>query len=157
MNRPVVCGAQLAELSRESRPMTDAERTALGDYIRWVGDELGLRDWTIVLCDEPCADGAAADVPLTAEKKRARIRLCPGFRGLPPHEQRYTVVHELLHCHQSVILALVGNDLAEHLNSSVHDLFLAAFTRANEYATDGVASAIAGHFPLIEWPTVEVS
>jgi hypothetical protein len=69
--------------------------------------------------------------------------------------QRECIVHELLHCHTLPILYPVREDAYENrlLSYQEYRLLHDTMHRQMELATDGIAHAIACHFPLPEWGT----
>jgi hypothetical protein len=135
--------------------MNDRDRAALSLYVRWVADELELRDWTINLSAELPPEGCHALVTSTYGRKLATIKFEDDFRSLDPEQQRHTVVHELVHCHLESATNIVLNDLEEYLGKTADQVFWNGFKRQIEYGVDGIASAIAKHMPLIDWQMVE--
>ena len=134
--------------------MTEGEWDALGKYLRACADDMGLRDWTLVLKKEPLDDSEGAWAycePLDGEK-HATIRVCKEFRTEPADIQRMAVVHELIHCHMASIQFFARNDLSEALGTA-GSLLKKSVERDIEYAVDGIAVAWAEKFPHIEWPT----
>lgn len=131
--------------------MTEHERQALYRYIRWVANEMELRDWTIELLRETCEDGAYAVVYPTFGRKIAEIKLTENFRELAPETQRHTIVHELVHCHLEPAANMVYKDLEDYLGKQTDQIFWNGFKRQIEYGVDAIAAAIAKHLPLIDW------
>lgn len=132
--------------------MNRADQKELGRYVRFVADEMGLRDWTFNLYYECDEDDCYAVCRTTYGRKQADIRFCDDFRDMKPDAQRHTVIHELLHCHFAAAQDLPRNELLRQLGQSAYDLFMGAYRQAQEYGIDGVADAIEKHYPLIEWP-----
>jgi hypothetical protein len=133
--------------------MKKKDRRELERYIRWMADEMELRDWTIVLADEPCSPENEGDCKPTYGQKLATIRLCKEFRSHEAERQRRTIVHELLHCHWNAAWDMVDRDLEKALGAQADLLFSVAFNRNAEYALDATAHALAKHLPLIDWPS----
>lgn len=131
--------------------MTKRDSKALGQYIRWIADEIGLRDWTLHLLDETADEDCNAQTRLIFGRKLASIRVATEFRELEPERIRQTIVHELVHCHFAAATNQVEHDLSEHLGSQASNLFFAGFLRNLEYGVDAVAGALAPHMPLIDW------
>lgn len=132
--------------------MSTRERAALGRYIRWVANALGLRDWTFELLKDPCDDDCWAVCSPTYGRKLAKLSFSSDFRGHDPSSQRATVVHELLHCVFAAEQDHVRTHLPRHLAQSTYDVFQDTYRQMHEYAIDGLAVAIAPHMPLIKWP-----
>jgi len=132
--------------------MTARDRKALNLYIRSVADEMELRDWTIRLLDTPAPTDALGHMTETYGRKVAEIQVCADFRERDAEEQRHTIAHELVHCHLASPTNMVLNDLEKELSDTADRIFWASYKRQIEYSTDALASAIAKHLPLIEWP-----
>lgn len=137
--------------------MKKRDRKALGQYVRWVANELNLRDYTIHL--EYAAEveymrgGAGAGHCSCIDGAReATITFGVFFRGLSPEEQRETVVHELLHVHHDPCWRMVQTDLSEPLGKVAYYVFCDSYRRSMEFMVDGIAKAVAPKLPLIEWP-----
>lgn len=133
--------------------MTDREWEELTRYIRWVANEMELRDWTIEVLRTPSEEGTYATIFPTFGRKIATLKLDPNFRTYDAEIQRHTIVHELVHCHLEPAANMVYKDLEEYLGKQTDQVFWNGFKRQIEYGVDGLASAIAKHMPLIEWPT----
>jgi hypothetical protein len=128
------------------------DRKALGEYIRWVANEMELRDWTFTVAREASDEAHDASVSITYGRKRAQIYVSADFRAFDPGRQTHTIVHELVHCHLDSACGMVRNDLEEHLGKQADRLFWDAFRRQMEYGVDALADAIAKHLPPIKWP-----
>lgn len=127
--------------------MTENERVALNNYVRYLADGLCLRDWQIELILAPADEGIAGRVITPYGRKIAHILLGPSWRICGLHELRDTLVHELLHCH----LDQVGNAprmIAEHLAPAAYAIFEQAFEVQIEHAIDAIACAFAPVFEL---------
>lgn len=79
--------------------MTHQNFLRFGQYLRDMGDQLGLRDWTIVLEKEPYLEDedAAAATKCIDGQKRAKVWLSRHFAEYTPHDQKHYLIHELLH------------------------------------------------------------
>lgn len=132
--------------------MKKRDRKALGRYVRHVADLMELRDWTVELGREPTPDGIAGRCNIVYGRKLARIGVASDFRDDDPESQRQTIAHELVHCHLDSAYNMVQNDLEDLLGKPADTVFLLGYKRQMEYGVDALASAIAKHLPLIEWP-----
>lgn len=132
--------------------MKKRDRKALVTYIRSTADQVGLKDWEVVLSDEPAAEGKAASVQAAFGRKFARILIGKGFRGEAPEDQRDTIMHELVHLHLEPAADMVYRDLEKILGRPADAVFTNGFDRQLEYGIDALAGALAPHLPLIEWP-----
>ena len=128
--------------------MTDAQHKRLSRYFRKLADQLGLRDWEVELQrewnDRP---HAGATVQCVYGRKYARIWVAEGFFGYDPPTQRAFCTHELMHCHLDPMRVALAN-LKDHLAPAVYDLISESHRDALEYATDGIAVAVARLLPL---------
>lgn len=138
--------------------MTETEWKALECYVRYVADEMGLKDWKINVLREPPNDKEhAGECDARFGRKLANITFHPGFRDDKPEEQRQTVVHELLHCHFAAAESVVYNMgfKSGYLTDGQRTMIDGAYMQAHEYAIDGVAAAFADVFDLIDWSATE--
>jgi hypothetical protein len=114
------------------------ERQRWLPYIRRIADLMMLKDWRIEISEEHPADGAHASCEPVQGRKFATLRLSSGFVEGTQHEQRQTVVHELIHCHFGHAWRLL----------EVNDHMTTGAKMALEYGIDGLADAIAPLLPL---------
>lgn len=133
--------------------MTESEWTILGDYARWIANEIGLRDWHLLLSQNPPESDALAMIHPTEGRKHARLHVCSDFRTLTPEVQRQAIVHELIHCHLAPANDIIRLDLnrTEMLTKPVFEMIWESYSRMIEYATDGMADEWAKYLPLIDW------
>jgi hypothetical protein len=141
--------------------MKKRDRKALGHYIRWIADEMGLRDWTFdLIVEEPPprphddTDGehvyGATCQPIPG-RKVARLVFAPWHRQSPKEDLRATVVHELTHCHFFGLWDTMRCDLLQTMGQGEYDMFIAGSERQMEYGVDAMALSLAKHMPLIDW------
>lgn len=131
--------------------MTEREWTILGDYLRWMANEMGLRDWSFTLDRAAAPDDSNAEVWPCAGRKHATIKVCADFRELKPDEQRMSVVHELTHCHLVLATDCLRLDMEKALGEHMQRPLWEIFHRLIEYGVDGIAVAWAEKMPLIDW------
>lgn len=131
--------------------MTAAERRIVDKYIAARAADLGLRDWRFILSAEPSRLGALASIQCTYGRKVAAIWLNQNFRQQEPAEQVRIIIHELLHAHLEPMGRVIQDEVQECVAPHVYAMLREAHNRAHEYAVDGIAAAIAAHFPLIKW------
>lgn len=108
-----------------------------------LADNLGLRDWTIILGDEPPGEGLMADVGPILGRKHAVLRLAPQFYTCTKDRQRQTLVHELVEL-QFAPARLYANGVLPGDTLWVLNINL-------EYGIDGIADAMAPLMPLPGW------
>lgn len=139
--------------------MRKRDRRALEEYVRWIANEIELRDWTIIVDIAAVASPERADGQewgATSQsipgRKACTLTFPTEFRDRRLEEVRSTVVHELVHAHHAPMWEMVRIDLAPSLVQPTYDMFCCGYERWMEFAVDAVADALAKHLPLIEWP-----
>lgn len=133
--------------------MKDQDWEVLARYVRDAADQLGLRDWLLILKhDPPAAQIALAEVRPVQGRKVATIRVCLEFRELTSDEQRQVVLHELLHCHLEEAHVYLRTVLTKALGEGAEPILEAHRLKA-EYAVDAIATEVAEHFEHIVWET----
>lgn len=138
--------------------MKRRHREALGHYVRYIADEMGLRDWTFEV-EIGCPDvelpwgtePALASIECVDGQKFATITFAEGTKGMPKAHVRHTVVHELIHAHLNPACELVRVDAKDGFSQATYEMLMASFRRSVEFAVDGLADALAPHMPLIDW------
>lgn len=121
--------------------MTDPRRQRFAPYVRRLADMMGLKDWGIKIRDENPSDSTAlASVTCTYGQKQAQIRITADFLVDTADQQRYVLVHELVHCH----LDLPGNIAEDELSEASKR----NYRRTAEMAVDAIARSWAVSLPL---------
>lgn len=109
---------------------------------------MGLRDWTLNFQVESCDDpNALASVETVYGRKIANVQVSVDFSHYPPETQRAAIVHELIHVHFAQERQTVSDTL-DLLGVEAHAMAAAAYRQGHEYGVDGLADAIADHYPL---------
>lgn len=128
--------------------LTRKQQRKIARYVRDVANLLRLTDWAITIANEPIpsSSGTLASCTTAYGRRCATIRFHVTLPTLPPETIRETVVHELLHCYLDSHTSLYG--VRDLIGDSAWTVLTAAVHRETEYATDGIAAAIAGFFPL---------
>lgn len=110
-------------------------------YIWAIARAIGLGHWKITISPEPPeCDNALAEVDYVPGRNCATIWLSHHFFACDEHEQRYAVLHELLHIHFAH-----SDTIAEKcLREGMYEPWLLAM----EYSVDSVASVFAASLPL---------
>lgn len=129
--------------------MNEKRHNELRDYLRWMANEMGLRDWTIQLPygQHPADPQGAASIEHTYGRKILTVRLCEDFDSFSLERQRHYIVHELVHTHLDRIGYTV-NSLKHVTHDPVFTVFESNFNDDIEYITDAIAEIIAPHMPL---------
>ncbi len=139
--------------------MRKCDRKALGKYVRWIANEMELRDWTFnVVVGRPDSplnpDGhewGASCGPIPG-RKAATLTFAPWLRDGSREDLRQCVVHELTHCHFFGLWDTARRDTLAQMGQGAYDVWIAGVERHMEYGVDAMADALAKHLPLIEWP-----
>ena len=133
--------------------LTPDDWSALGEYVAYVRDKLGLHTWSIHIEHKACNKNHQASIAPVYGRTHAVIRLSRYWPTLSASEQKHTIIHELLH------LQFVGVQSAvEHLDGVISDdmvhLLEASHTESLEYAIDAIAYVLTELFkdppPLVE-------
>lgn len=135
--------------------MNERERDALIGYIRWVANEMELRDWTFDLSSRPADRDCYAQIFPTYGQKHAEISVDENFRTLDADKQAQIIAHELVHCHLEAASNMVFADLEPYLGKAADQIFWNGYKRQMEYGVDALATVIAKHMPNISWPEDE--
>ena len=135
--------------------MTDKQYRSLARYTAQIAKELGLGHLTMSLDTAGPGEGpegaqAAASWEGVYGRHRGVIQVSRDFDHFPPEHQRVYIVHELLHAHTEQVRSLVRTSLAPVMGQAAYDVFMSAYTQADELATDALAEAIAPSYPLWE-------
>lgn len=157
MPRPSLAPEQTP--TRRPRPLvavgrhSAARRKAVSEYVYSLARILRLADWEYEIPSEPCEDGSCATIDCVFGQKRAVLHLAADFFTHDGPWQRQTLVHELVHCHLAQSRWLIYKAADEILSKAAAAALFLGFDQNLEYATDGLADAIAPLVPLPVWPT----
>ena|GEM_PF-6664468 len=125
-------------------------------YIRWLCDQLGLRDWEIILLHETTAEvgegDAIAYIHPTDGQRRATLRLCSDFREMSPEKQRHSLIHELIHPHHRDATDIIRLTLPRSFGGVAYEVLWENFRQQVELMVDNIATAIAEQYPVPDWP-----
>lgn len=128
--------------------MDEKRHNELRDYLRFMANEMGLRDWTVTLSsDRPDNGNHAADVVCLYGRKYLTVRLTQGFENYSLEEQRHWITHELVHAHLWA-LDFTLNNIRDHLPSAAFDVLKGCFDDGIEFAVDAIAEIVAPHMAL---------
>jgi hypothetical protein len=128
-----------AETERDGK-VTIFERVRL--YLAYLKARMRLTDWEIVLDEDEAQERAMADIGVVPGRKVATLRLCRGFEGLSPQQQRHAMVHELNHVHL-FRMVLASEDCEEYMSRREYRRYRRGLYREMEYAVDGVSDYVA--------------
>lgn len=116
-------------------------------YVRRVGNELGVRDWQLIVMEGGESSDRLADIACVPGRRLAHVRVFESFYAASAADQRYAIVHELTHCHFNAILDHI-DILRPSVGSITFEPFFVAHQRRLEEGVDGIAAAIAERFEL---------
>lgn len=129
----------------------DGDRDYIGPYLRYLADQVGLRDWYLNFSHDPSPEGTNGSCDLTYGRRRAAISLRKDWMWMDEEEFRQTCVHELLHCHTEPIIQPL-QDIEDVLGKMVHAPLYNAALNGMEFCIDGIAYEWSRHLPLpSEW------
>ena len=117
------------------------------EYVRQLAALLSLDHWRIDLDPIPAAEDATAQIRVIEGQQRAMLQLGKEYPTLTPDDQRSTILHELIHIFLWPPTETVTH-IASVLSRDAYTIFEAAHNLAIERATDALAVAVAGLFPL---------
>lgn len=141
--------------------MKKKHRQAIDVYVRYLANELGLRDWTIRIdvVDDPGAgldidprEEASAVITPATGRKFAAIKIPHHMPDLRREDIRHTLVHELVHCHLEPLWDHITSEyIGGILGAPANQVFMGAANQHLEVAVDGLADVLAPRMPLIDW------
>jgi hypothetical protein len=126
--------------------MTDD--VSLYAWVRVAANTVGLTDWDFELVDEHLPNDVMARINIPTGRRHARIMLGEQYHLSTPHEQRATIVHELLHCHFDAVGDLATRTLPDILGLAAWSVYEEANELLTEQAVDAIAVAFAEFLPL---------
>jgi hypothetical protein len=121
---------------------------ALAQYVRFLANQMKLRDWEFEVCYDPDLAGSAAKIEITSCRHEAALTISPRFLESSPEEQRYALVHELTHAHLEPLRDTVRT--AESLLSQTWPVIQANHDNAVEGAAHKLAACIAPYLPTFQ-------
>ena len=129
-----------------------AFRKQVGEYLRELADQLGIRDWTLqVMHDEPSREIVGAAVQCVYGQREAEFKFRRDFPTHTPEVQRSTLIHELVHIPFEQARQYADEVLPDLLGKPASLAFMEAWRQLNEHAVDHIARTIAPGFPLPPW------
>ena len=143
LNRPAPAAkaTKAAKTSPAPGPAWSANRRdRVTRFVTVAQQRLRLTDWTVrVDFDTPAgADELATINPMPAQK-HATLRLGPLFLALNAHDQRQTLVHELIHCHLFRLSQSVTRMVEQLDENGPRPLATVMLSDEIEWATDALA------------------
>lgn len=132
--------------------MNDDRHAYWSAYLRFLADQLILRDHHIELSRETPHDAdAAASVWVNKGAQCATVYLEYGWEALSPEKQRWFCLHELLHIHLDRIDTVLDL-MNQRVDSPVAQFSRDLLKNEIEFAVDDLARALVPFFPTAqEW------
>lgn len=118
----------------------DQRRRVWLHYIRVIADMYGLKDWVLEMGNDEPTNGGLASVYLPLGRKLGYMRVSQAFITSCPSDQRWAILHELTHCHNSLQYLFGINNLDEVHKENYKVLM--------EYGIDSISQAISQFYPL---------
>jgi len=133
--------------------VTKRRQQALQRYVNKLRPMLGLRDWEVVVKQEP-PDNPSHDASHQSVMgcRLSLIRVADRFWTYTPEQQREVILHELLHCVFAPTQDQIRHILPSHLRGRGGEVFREMWFQSQEYAIDQLSVALGRHFPLPELP-----
>ncbi len=124
------------------------DRSQIEPYVRQLADQMGLRDWEIVLKDDvPDSETAHASIWCWYAQRHAELRVAKNWAEFTPELFRKTMVHEVLHCHTRMLFEVIEN-IQTLLGDPVYQVTSRHHRDAEEVMVDDIAVAWARLLPL---------
>lgn len=114
----------------------------LATEARECANTLGLRDWTIIVYEEPPPEGVDAQAEVDDARHAIVLRFRDDYDELPAPQRKYLLVHELLHAHMQLPATYVLG-LRDELGRSTWNVFWRGYESEVERLVDRLASAVA--------------
>ncbi len=131
----------------KSEELTSKQRISLEKYFVRMAQEMGLQGWRYTFIDERCGENAYAEIRGNPDGLReANVLFCQEWRTLDRDRRRHVIVHELFHCHLSMI-DNHADTLEDSLGALVWHHWARAFAMSVEQAVDHMARTFG---PLID-------
>ena len=131
---------------------TTEQRLAVGAYVRYVANLMGLRDWTFELqYDPPPNEDTFAMVRPVYGRKVASVWFCRAFAEMDAEKARHTVVHELAHVVTNQITAVLRQVGPGLVGEAAWTVLWESTRERSEIATDQIADILDSFMPLIDW------
>lgn len=123
--------------SKAPKPVDPWE--SLNEYVSYLKDTLGLREWRIDFAKEKSeVEGCYANTNIAENTFYAMIYLSDSWWDADVHMQIWTLIHEFLHCHTSRVRAL-SELVKEHIGASANSIFHRAVIDEEEQVCDAIA------------------
>ncbi len=109
---------------------------------------MDLRDWRILLADEPCEEeGHIAEMAVVVGRRIGHLSVSKEWGSFSAEDRRTAIVHELLHVYvdQTKVALCFAQ---ETMPKAAYAVLYQAHQAAIEFAVDGIALVLAPFLPL---------
>jgi hypothetical protein len=116
-------------------------------YVRTCADQVGLRDWEVVVSSSATRHDELATVEIPTGRRIMRLTFCESFEELPDEAQRHAVAHELVHVLHHALYE-EASAIREELAPAAFRVFYAHFEVQVESVVDTLALIVAPTLPV---------
>jgi hypothetical protein len=131
--------------------MTEDAKRVLINYVREIANRMGMKDWSFDISARDPLSGAIASTEVWGDSNTATLWIGKTFWKYGPRMQREVICHELLHWHTDKFYRNAREVYRNVLGREAFELSLASLRQMHELTVDGIASAWAREFPMIDW------
>lgn len=133
--------------------LTEEQRVYLEQWVRRAADRMGLRDWAIQISRHMSGQpNVWAESFLADHREDEWIALGKDFVEREPEAQRWTLVHELIHCHFQPVTRMAERLWENELGARTEATIDTAVSIVEERCIDRLARAIAVFFEPVVLP-----
>lgn len=136
------------------RDLSQDDWNGIGKYVAYIKDGLGLQNWAVHISGKPCEKEYEASIAPVYGRKHATLFLSRNWPTFSLHDQKHTIIHEMLHLHFFDLQSTVER-LSDVLSEDTFHITWEAHTEALEYAVDHLSDVLCKQFkdpPLIYQP-----
>lgn len=133
--------------------LSDADLERLQRWIDAVKPLMGLQSWWIGASPRRCNEGSLATTSMREDSEDAWVALRGPIDREDPVRLRWTLTHELLHLHLTMLITAIASGIKGELGNTAEALWLDALGHLQERAIDRMAAAWAMLLPLVQETT----
>jgi hypothetical protein len=132
----------------------EADRAELEGWCRRTLDQLGLRDWRLIVSPhEPTSSGANAEAFFRDDAREVVLAISARWYDYGERDRRATLTHECLHPVLHPLVQQACEVFDRSCSPEAAALAGAALAHAEELSVDTLAHALAELLPPIELPS----
>lgn len=123
--------------------------------LRWMADQMGLRDWTVSLdFTSEEMEGVYATCTCPDNRKFATVALCAEWQEMHPEDQFQTLAHELMHCHLIALQTTLDTVIEPLLSGHQWNITQTLLHNNIECVVDDVGIAWASSMPFSQFRSI---